>query len=372
MTDAPAGLRVRGLSKVYPGPVSALRDVSLEMAPRELLAVVGPSGCGKSTLLRLVAGLDEASAGEVWIGGAPADELPPRQRDVAVVFQSHSLFPHMSAFENMSYGLRLRGTAPREVAARVLDAARTLGLEGLLTRRPAQLSGGERQRVALGRALVRRPRLLLLDEPLSSLDAHLRAELRREIVRVHRHLGAMTLLVTHDQSEALSLADRVAVLHQGALQQVGVPTSLYEQPANRFVAGFIGVPAASFFEGEVVVEGGELLFRSPTLAIPVVEPWRRVLQGRVERAVVAGIRAEHWQWAEPSSAGAGRAVPGQVEWIEWTGPRSVAHVRAGPGIVRAVCGEKVPPVGAEVHLQPDPDRVLFFDRATGRALVVSP
>jgi len=219
---------------------------------------------------------------------------------------------------------------------------------------------------------VRRPRLLLLDEPLSSLDAHLRAELRREIVRVHRHLGAMTLLVTHDQSEALSLADRVAVLHQGALQQVGAPTSLYERPANRFVAGFIGLPAASFFEGEVVLEDSQLLFRSPTLAIPVVEPWRRVLQGREERAVVAGVRGEHWRWAKPSSAGPGRTVPGQVEWIEWTGPRSVAHVRAGPRIVRAVCGEKAPPVGAEVHLQPDPDRVLFFDHATGRALVASP
>jgi multiple sugar transport system ATP-binding protein len=366
---ASAGLEIRGLSKVHPGAIHALRELSLDVAPRELLAVVGPSGCGKSTLLRLVAGLDSPTSGEVRIAGERANEWSPRERDVALVLESHSLFPHMSAFDNMAYGLRLRGTARAEIAARVEDAARTLGLEGLLARRPAQLSGGERQRVALGRALVRRPRLLLLDEPLSSLDAHLRAELRQEIVRVHRRLGAMTLLVTHDQAEALSVADRVAVLEAGALQQVGAPASLYESPSNRFVAGFIGVPAASFFEGRLVAENGHLLFQGPNLTVRVPEALRSAFRDLGARDVVAGVRPEHWRWADVSRGGARRATRGQVEWIEWTGWKAVAHVRVGEAAVRAVCGETTPATGETVHLEPDPDRVLYFDGATGRALV---
>jgi multiple sugar transport system ATP-binding protein len=358
---APA-LSIHGLTKSYPGAVVALRDVSFEVAPGELLAVVGPSGCGKSTLLRLVAGLDGADRGRVEMAGQVADALSPRERDVALVFQSHSLFPHLTASQNLAYGLRLRGTPADEIARRVAEAARTLGLEALLARRPSQLSGGERQRVALGRALVRRARLLLLDEPLSSLDAHLRADLRREILRVHRLLGAVTLLVTHDQAEAMSLADRVLVLKEGALQQIAAPVELYERPANRFVAGFIGVPATSFFEGRVVRQEGRLTFESPSLSFPVAETFPSILAGDV----VVGIRPEHWQWGlPPPTSGLAR---GRVEWIEWAGPRAFAHVRVGDVLIIALCPERAPAVGDAVHLAPDPGQVLLFDRATGQAL----
>jgi multiple sugar transport system ATP-binding protein len=302
------GLALRGIAKVYPGGVAALRGVSLEAARGELLAVVGPSGCGKSTLLRLVAGLEEPSAGELEIDGAPAAGLSPRARDVALVFPAHSLFPHLSAAENMGYGLRLRGAPRDEVSARVRDAARALGLEGLLERRPAQLSSGERQRVALGRALVRRPRLLLLDEPLSSLDAHLRGDLRREIVRVHRRLDAVTLFVTHDQAEAASVGDRVAVLDRGSLEQVGAPAALREAPANRFVAAFFGVPAASFLEGRLVAQEGRLLFEHAGLRLDVPEAWKGTLGDGAPRAVAACVRPDDWRWADAGAADRGEAL----------------------------------------------------------------
>jgi ABC-type sugar transport system ATPase subunit len=365
-----AALSLRGITKRYPGDVVALRDLTLEVAPGELLAIVGPSGCGKSTLLRLVAGLDAADQGQIRIGEQEADALSPRERDVALVFQTHSLFPHLTAFGNMAYGLRLRDTPADEVARRVGEAARTLGLEALLTRRPSQLSGGERQRVALGRALVRRARLLLLDEPLSSLDAHLRADLRQEILRVHRLLGGLTLLVTHDQAEALSLADRVAVLKEGTLQQVGTPAELYERPASRFVAGFIGVPAASFFEGRVVGQEGRLTFVSPIVTFQMAEAWRSAFASRSESEVVVGIRPEHWGWPSPEAASGLTAAKGRVEWIEWAGPRAFAHVRVGAALVVALCPERALALGDEVHLRPDPGQVLFFDRTSGQSLRV--
>jgi multiple sugar transport system ATP-binding protein len=361
----PPALSIRGLTKEYPGGIVALRDLTLAVAPGELLAVVGPSGCGKSTLLRLVAGLEGADAGEIRIEDRVADALSPRERDVALVFQSHSLFPHLSAFDNMAYGLRLRGTPGQEITARVGEAARSLGIEPLLTRRPAQLSGGERQRVALGRALVRRARLLLLDEPLSSLDAHLRADLRQVILRVHRLLGAVTLLVTHDQAEAMGLADRVAVLKEGALQQVGSPAELYERPANRFVAGFIGVPARSFFEGDVVSRGDEIAFESADLSFAMERRCLASLADHAGKGLVAGIRPEHWQWAPVGAAGERGDAHGRVEWLEWAGSRAFAHVRVGDTLIVALCPERPPALGDEVRLRPDPARVLFFDRAGG-------
>jgi ABC-type sugar transport system ATPase subunit len=361
-------LSLGGLTKTYPGGVVALRQVTLEIAPGQLLAVVGPSGCGKSTLLRLVAGLDRADEGLVRIAGRPADALSPRERDVALVFQSHSLFPHLTAFDNMAYGLRLRGTPASEIALRVREASRTLGLDALLARRPSQLSGGERQRVALGRALVRRARMLLLDEPLSSLDAHLRADLRQEILRVHRLLGGVTLLVTHDQAEALSLADLVAVLKEGVLQQVGTAAELYERPANRFVAGFIGVPAASFFEGALVEREDGIVFESGDLQTTLAGGWRSALAGQGEAGLVLGVRPEHWQWGLAQPAGGVRAARGQVEWIEWAGSRAFAHVRAGERLVVAQCPAQAPAVGESVRLLPDPERVLLFDRRTGTTL----
>ena len=352
-------LSVRGLTKEYPGPVVALRDVTVDVAPGEIVAVVGPSGSGKSTLLRIVAGLEAPTRGEVLIDGAPAPPSP-RERDVALVFQSHSLFPHLTAFENMAYGLRVRGRGA-EAKALVEAAARRLGLVTLLARYPAALSGGERQRVALGRALARKACFLLLDEPLASLDAHLRAELRRLILEVHRELRGVTLLVTHDQTEALSLADRVLVLGKGVVQQVGTPQVLLDRPANRFVAGFIGVPAASFHEGHIDEDGAS--FRGPEMTVPLVGRWREAFRGAGGQPVSMGVRPDRW------IVGEGQSLPGEVVWIERTGTGLAhVHVRVGGGEAAvALPAAAVIPVGT-LRLRPDPEHVLFFDLASGESL----
>jgi ABC-type sugar transport system ATPase subunit len=341
-----AALSLRAVAKTFSGPVEALRDVSFDLAPGELVSVVGPSGSGKSTLLRIVAGLESPSAGEVRIDGQPAPPSP-RERDVALVFQSHCLFPHLSAFENMAYGLRVRGQGA-DARARVESAARKLGIEDLLARRPHALSGGERQRVALGRALARRPRFLLLDEPLSSLDAHLRTGLRREILAVHREIGGVTLIVTHDQGEALGLADRAA------------PAVLLERPANRFVAGFIGVPAAAFFEGRLDEDGA--CFRSAAGALPIADRWRVPLQSFRGQPLVLGVRPGHWLDGSP-------AFPSEVMRVERTpAGAALVQVRLGGQEVFVTFRSDPPPVGRSWALRPDPDRALFFDPVSGSSL----
>jgi ABC-type sugar transport system ATPase subunit len=237
-------LVLRGVRKRFEGEArDAVSAMDLEVAEGELLVLVGPSGCGKTTTLRIVAGLEEPSEGEVWIGGRRVDGVAPRDRDVAVVFQNYALYPHMSVFDNMAFGLRMRGTPRAEVRARVEQAAALLGIGELLARRPAQLSGGQRQRVAMGRAIVRKPQLFLFDEPLSNLDAKLRAQMRTEIKRLHQRLRATTVYVTHDQVEAMTLATRIVVMNAGRIEQIGVPAELYTRPATRFVAGFIGTPS---------------------------------------------------------------------------------------------------------------------------------
>ncbi|MYA33445.1 MAG: ABC transporter ATP-binding protein [Gemmatimonadales bacterium] len=241
VTRAPQGVELRGLEKRY-GEVAAVRALDLEIRPGELMVLVGPSGCGKSTLLRLIAGLVEPTAGEVWIGGRRVDDVEPGARDVSMVFQSYALYPHMTVAGNLGFGLRVRGTPRDEIERRVADAAAALGLAELLSRRPGELSGGQRQRVALGRAMVRDPGVFLFDEPLSNLDAELRLRTRDEIAALHRRLGTTMVFVTHDQVEALSLGQRVAVMDRGRLQQVGTPDEVYRRPTNLFVAGFVGSP----------------------------------------------------------------------------------------------------------------------------------
>jgi ABC-type sugar transport system ATPase subunit len=355
------GLSLRAVGKTFPGRVEALREVSFDVAPGELVSVVGPSGSGKSTLLRIVAGLESPTEGAVLIDERPAPPSP-RERDVALVFQSHSLFPHLTAFDNMAYGLRARGQA-REARARVEAAARTLGIEDLLARRPDALSGGERQRVALGRALARRARLLLLDEPLSSLDAHLRAGLRREILAVHREIGGITLLVTHDQGEALGLGDRVIVLDRGAVQQVATPQVLLDRPANRFVAGFIGVPATAFFEGRLDEQGA--VFRSAAGALEVADRWRAALRSRLGQLLVLGVRPGHWL----DGAGRDAFAPGQVVLVERTPAGGAqALVRFGGQEATVTFPHDAPFAGQSLSLRPDPERALFFDPASGVSL----
>ena len=247
--------------KRYAPDVVAVRDLSLEIGTGEFTALVGPSGCGKSTTLRMVAGLETITQGSCFIGGRRVNDVAPRDRDIAMVFQSYALYPHMSVYENMAFGLRLRKIAKAEIQSRVEDAATVLGLTEYLQRKPRALSGGQRQRVAMGRAIVRNPRVFLFDEPLSNLDAKLRHEMRLEIARLHSRIGATTLYVTHDQVEAMTLADRIAILEGGILMQYGSPMQVYHRPANRFVAGFIGSPAMNFLEGEVGRNGGGPVFR---------------------------------------------------------------------------------------------------------------
>ncbi len=265
-------LTLENVGKVYPGGLAAVAAMDLHVRDGEFLVLVGPSGCGKSTTLRMIAGLEDASCGTIRIGGTVVNRLPPRDRDVAMVFQSHALYPHMSVRENMAFGLRRRGCPRDEIGRRVAWAAELLGLVGLLDRKPHTLSGGQRQRVALGRAVVRRPKLFLLDEPLSNLDARLRTDTRAELKRLHRKLATTTLYVTHNQEEAMTLADRIAVLRGGRIQQCGTPLEVYNAPANRFVAGFIGTPAMNFIDGRLQQDAsGQTWFESPCLRVPVPE-----------------------------------------------------------------------------------------------------
>ncbi len=247
-----ASVRLEGVAKTYPNGHAAVRGIELEIADGEFMVLVGPSGCGKSTALRMIAGLETPTAGRILIGDRDVTVLPPQERDIAMVFQTYALYPHMTVRENLAFGLRMRGAGPELMKQRVEEAARALGLEQVLARRPAQLSGGQRQRVALGRAIVREPKVFLFDEPLSNLDAKLRVETRAELARLHRRLGATVVYVTHDQEEAMTLGWRVAVMRDGLLQQVSPPMELYRRPLNQFVAGFVGSPEMNFLPGETL------------------------------------------------------------------------------------------------------------------------
>jgi ABC-type sugar transport system ATPase subunit len=335
-----AAVGFEGVGKVYPGGVVALADFSLEVGDGELVALVGPSGCGKSTVLRLLAGLEAPSAGVIRIGGRDVGALPPQARNVAMVFQDYALYPHLSVRENLAFPLKMRGMPAAEREARVARVAELLSLAPLLDRAPRQLSGGERQRVAMGRALVREPAAFLLDEPLSNLDAKLRVQVRAEIAELRRRAPTTMLYVTHDQTEALTLGDRVAVLERGRLQQVATPAELYEKPANRFVAGFIGSPPMNFAPGRWLgVDGAE-----------------------------AGVRPEAVSLAAPGAPG---ALAGTVVQVEALGHETLVHVRlAGEAKVRWVVREHGMArrrAGEAVGLRVDPAAVYRF-APDGRAL----
>ncbi|HXV56257.1 MAG TPA: ABC transporter ATP-binding protein [Gaiellaceae bacterium] len=346
-----AALRFEGVRKRY-GAVEALRGLELEVRDGELLVLVGPSGCGKTTALRVAAGLEQATQGSVLIGGRDVTRLPPGERDVAMVFQSYALFPHLNVAENVGFGLRARRVPRSDARERVEAAARTVGCDHLLGRRPHELSGGERQRVALARALVREPDVFLLDEPLSNLDAQLRVEMRAELRRLHDRLGATMVYVTHDQVEALTMGDRVAVLSAGELQQVGDPDEVYRRPANRFVATFVGSPAMNVLPA--AVEGGRLRAGPFALEVP---------PGVDGRPLEVGIRPEHVALV---AAGA----PAVVEVVEVAGNETFVHLDAGGHRLVARAGpEARPPVGSAVAVAVAvPARVHVFDAETGAAL----
>jgi multiple sugar transport system ATP-binding protein len=371
------------VSKTFSGGVVAVDGVSLTIGSGEFLVLVGPSGCGKSTLLRMIAGLEEVTAGTISIGGQAVTGLPPRARDIAMVFQSYALYPHMTVRQNLGYGLKVRKTPKHEIAGRVSRAAQLLGLDQLLDRRPAALSGGQRQRVAMGRAIVREPKAFLMDEPLSNLDAKLRVSMRAQLAALHGRLATTTIYVTHDQIEAMTLGQRVAVMRDGRIQQVDTPQALYARPANLYVAAFIGSPAMNLVEAEIA--GGRLHFGGHTIQLPEVES---LPGGRV----IAGIRPEAFEdsaFADPSLP----RVDVNAEVVEELGADthvlfSVAAPRVDVSEVRAAAGDEDAAVtavegslftarvdpetaakpGAPLRLAVDPSRLHYFDPETGLRL----
>jgi len=287
-----ARVMLKDVEKTYPNGFKAVNGFNLDIADKEFVVFVGPSGCGKSTTLRCVAGLEEITGGTIHIGERLVNDVPPKDRDIAMVFQNYALYPHMTVFENMAFGLKLRKVAKDVISQKVEKAAKILGIEKMLDRKPKTLSGGQRQRVAVGRAIVRDPKCFLFDEPLSNLDAKLSVEMRAEIKRIHMDLKSTTIYVTHDQEEAMTLGDRVVVMKDGVIQQCGAPLEVYHRPANRFVAGFVGTPPMNFLEGKIASEGGKLWFDEGTGRIVVPDWAKDALSGKVGSKVVLGIRPQ--------------------------------------------------------------------------------
>ena len=283
---------LENVSKIYDGGVKAVDEIDLQIRDREFLVLVGPSGCGKSTTLRMIAGLEEISAGTIKIGSRVVNDIPPKDRDIAMVFQNYALYPHMSVYDNMAFGLKLRKFKKSDINKRVKEAAAMLGLTEYLHRRPKALSGGQRQRVAVGRAIVRKPEAFLFDEPLSNLDAKMRVQMRTEISKLHSQLETTMIYVTHDQVEAMTMGDRIVVMKDGVIQQVDTTINLYDNPANLFVAGFIGTPPMNFFRGKIVKKDGKLAFREDTFSFVLPDEWQEKLASYVDKKAVFGARPE--------------------------------------------------------------------------------
>jgi len=349
-------LSLRSIHKTY-GALEVIRGVDLDVAEGEFVVFVGPSGCGKSTMLRMIAGLEDVTDGTIGIAGRDVTTTAPAKREIAMVFQSYALFPHMTVAENIGFGLKLSGLPKEEISRRVSEVANTLQIGPLLARVPRELSGGQRQRVAIGRAIIRQPKIFLFDEPLSNLDAALRVQMRLEIARLHTRLGATMIYVTHDQTEAMTLADRIVVFNKGRIEQVGAPMELYERPANTFVAGFIGAPAMNFLPASV--EGGALTVSG--LSIGNSRSWNAA------GAVTAGVRPEHLTIHSPESGG----IRGRVELIERLGAQTYAYVETAglsDPITVAVPNESGLAAGDIVGMQPMGEKVHVFDRE-GAALL---
>jgi multiple sugar transport system ATP-binding protein len=358
---------IRNLNKKF-DEVHAVKDVNLEINDKEFMVFVGPSGCGKTTTLRMVAGLESITSGEILIDDTVVNELPPMDRDIAMVFQNYALYPHMSVYDNMAFGLKMRKFDKAEIGKRVQQAADILDIGQLLKRKPRQLSGGQRQRVALGRAIVRHPQVFLFDEPLSNLDAKLRVQMRVELKKLHTRLGTTAIYVTHDQVEAMTLGDRVVVMKDGLVQQVGAPLELYNMPANRFVAGFIGSPAMNFATVSVVDRDGGIWAEGPDFRIRAPTPSAARLRSHTGKEVVLGIRPEDLRVANGSDASE-LSFDVVVEVTEQLGSEILLDVKAGTGSMVASVEPTVPArVGDRLKLVLNPDRLHFFDSQSEAAI----
>jgi multiple sugar transport system ATP-binding protein len=372
-----AELEFRNLRKAFPGGTVAVESLNLVVADGEFLVLVGPSGSGKTTVLRMAAGLERATSGDVLIGGEVVNDVAPPDRDIAMIFQTYALYPHMTVYDNMAFGLKLHGVKKEETRRRVQSAAQMLELDDLLKRKPSQLSGGQRQRVAMGRAIVREPAAYLMDEPLSNLDAKLRVEMRTYLGELHQRLRTTTLYVTHDQTEAMTMGDRVAVMKDGQLQQVDTPQVLYDRPANAFVAGFIGSPAMNLLRGRLTGSGGaaSVALGESVLALPRSLLARRPsLAGYLDQEVVVGIRPEDIEDAALVPSANGASLPVQVKLAEALGAEVIAHFplgvadETGPLITARLSPRSRARSGKLLRVAIDLDRLYFFDAESQEAI----
>ena len=363
MTAPPVhGLQLQGVSKRF-GNVQVVQGLDLTVEPGEFVVLLGESGCGKSTVLRMIAGLEDASDGRIFINGKDVTDLPPKARDIAMVFQNYALYPHMDVAQNMSFALDLAGKPRAEIEKRVADAAEILNITHLLKRKPKELSGGQRQRVAIGRCIVREPAIFLFDEPLSNLDAKLRVQMRAELKRIHQRLNITTIYVTHDQVEAMTLASRIVIFHKGHIQQVGTPAEVFNRPAHLFVAGFIGMPSMNLLEGAVVTQGDQTLLRGAgfELSLPASTAW--------PQQVVAGVRPQALRLA----TGAG-ALQLQVDVVEYLGTESVLVGKLAGGsetrVTAVLDGHRIDLLHQTVALDFDASELHAFDKASGLRISV--
>ncbi len=353
-----ASVAIRDVQKAF-GSTRIIHGVSVDIRDGEFVILVGPSGCGKSTLLRMIAGLENISAGEIRIADRVVNDVPPKERDIAMVFQNYALYPHMTVRDNMAFSLKLRKAPKGEIEARVAKAAGILGLGAMLDRYPRQLSGGQRQRVAMGRAIVRDPQVFLFDEPLSNLDAKLRVAMRTEIKELHQRLETTIVYVTHDQIEAMTMADRIVVMHDGIVEQVGAPLELYDRPANVFVAGFIGSPAMNFLPGRIRSNGSATFVGDGGVEIPLGGGAPPASDGR---PITLGIRPEHFRVADDGT-------PVEVVVVEPTGSETLLAVKAGGREMTCLFRERVlPKPGETIRIRPDPSLVHAFDGETGQRI----
>jgi multiple sugar transport system ATP-binding protein len=359
---------IRNLNKVYDGGVHAVKNVDLEIRDKEFVVFVGPSGCGKTTTLRMVAGLESITSGDIAIDDTVVNNLPPMDRDIAMVFQNYALYPHMSVYHNMAFGLKMRKFEKTDIHKRVMNAAGILGIEMLLDRKPRQLSGGQRQRVALGRAIVRDPKVFLFDEPLSNLDAKLRVQMRVELKKLHERLGTTAIYVTHDQIEAMTLGDRVVVMKDGVVQQMGEPLELYNTPANRFVAGFIGSPAMNFADVTLSENGGKLWAEAPGMRVAVPEPLASRAKSRHGAKATLGIRPEDIHIATGADP-ADLCLDAEIEVIEQLGSETILDTSVGNSMfVASVEPTTLCKVHDKMRLALNPNRLHLFDAQTEMAI----
>ena len=363
-----SSLSLKNICKIYPNGFQAVKDFNLDIEDKEFIIFVGPSGCGKSTTLRMIAGLEDISSGELYIDEKLVNDVEPKDRDIAMVFQNYALYPHMTVYDNMAFGLKLRKTPKAEIDEKVRNAARILDLESLLDRKPKALSGGQRQRVAMGRAIVRNPKVFLMDEPLSNLDAKLRVQMRSEIAKLHQRLGTTIIYVTHDQTEAMTLGTRIVVMKDGVVQQVDSPQHLYDKPANLFVAGFMGSPQMNFLDAKVTKNGdvANLIVGDTTITLPASKSKNLLEKGYDGKDVIMGIRPEDITDSADAVSQAGAAVfTSKVNVYELLGAEVFLYFDiAGKSVTARVEASTTARPGSEIKIALDIDKIHVFDKET--------